>query len=131
MIVGDRVLHPEYAFGTVVDNGEDTLTNFITVKLDNGDTVTVPPDGWELAFVSSDSIIDIASLTDDELDAQLDRYRTMRSEGSARKPATRREAALPAGTNDKIAMLIELAKTDPAVAEQLRIAGILPMEAMP
>ena len=120
MNVGQRVLHADYAFGavTAVSDGK------ITVHLDNGQDITTAAEGWEVAHVLSEAVIPVAELTDEQLDTELERFRTMRQMG-VKKARTRAEASREPSRAAKIAELIKAAETNEEIRTMLKEVGIL------
>ena len=119
---GLRVVHPEYAFGTVktIDGGT------ITVTLDTMEDVTTPRQEWEPAFVQGGAVLSMTQMTDQELDDALERFRSMRQLGAKKKSTSRAKAAQAPTEDDVLNALLERAKVDPTIHAQLVAIGILP-----
>ena len=123
MTEGTRLVHPVHAFGRFqsVSNGQ------ATILLDNGTEVESPLHEWEEVYVDLTAILDVGSLTDDELDAELERFRTMRVTSPSKRPRTRAAASREVGPTispGDLAALLDMARGNPALAEALRNTGI-------
>ena len=116
---GDRVVHPEFAFGIVqASNGGNVL-----VALDNGDVVEAPLHEWEPAFVNPDAVIPLEAMTDEQLDAELERFRTMRQIGVRRK-GTRASASREPAEAEKMNQMLKDAESDPELRALLEKIGL-------
>ena len=120
---GDRVVHPTYAFGAVLAKREEAGAALLLVHLDNGDDVEAPAQEWEPAFVNSSPVIPLAQMSDEQLDAELERFRTMRQIGT-RKRTTRAAASREPSDVAKMNQMLEDAAGDPELQALLTKLGV-------
>lgn len=128
MTPGTRMVHPMHAFGAL----QSVEGGMATIRLDNGQTVESPIHEWEEVYIDHTEILCVDDMTDEELDKAIEKFRQMRVTGMTRRPRTRAVASQEEkeGFNvGDLAKLLEMAKSDMALAEALRNAGVeLPKE---